>query len=79
MDINTNLSSMVSSQIQVNNMATNLSDIATSVGDTEFQEVSQDLIDSIIGQIPQVLTYQANAKSIETQNEISDMLLNIKA
>ena len=44
-----------------------------------MQEVTADLIDSIVGQIPEVIAYSANAQSIQTQNAVSDMLLNIKA
>ncbi len=79
MRIDNNLNAMVSSQLQVNEMATNLADVANMVGDPAFQEVTSDLIDSIVGQIPEMISYSANAKSIETQNATSDMLLNIKA
>lgn len=79
MRIENNLNAMLSSQLQVNQMATNLAQVSSSVGDSGFQEVTQDLIDSIVGQIPEVVSYQANAKGIETQNAVSDMLLNIKA
>lgn len=79
MRIDNNLNAMVSSQLQVNEMASNLADIANTVGDPQFQEVTGDLIDSIVGQIPEIISYSANAKSIETQNATSDMLLNIKA
>lgn len=79
MRIDNNLNAMVSSQLQIDEMASNLADIANVVGDPAFQEVTANLIDSIVGQIPEVISYSANAKSIETQNAISDMLLNIKA
>ena len=79
MRIDNNLEAMVSSQLQVNEMATNLADVANIVGDSAFQEVTADLIDSIVGQIPEMISYSANAKSIQTQNAVSDMLLNIKA
>lgn len=79
MRIDNNLNAMVSSQLQVNEMASNLADVANIVGDPEFQEITGDLINSIVGQIPEVISYSANAKSIETQNATSDMLLNIKA
>lgn len=79
MRIDNNLNAMVSSQLQVDEMASNLVDIANVVGDPAFQEVTANLIDSIVGQIPEVISYSANAKSIETQNAVSDMLLNIKA
>jgi len=79
MTINNNLNSMNSSELQLNQMASNLAQVANTVGDPQFQEVNADLIDSIVGQIPEVISYQANAQSIETQNAVSDMLLNIKA
>ena len=79
MTVNNNLNSMVSSELQVNQMASNLSQISNTVADPQLQEVTGDLIDSIVGQIPEIISYKANAKSIETQNAVSDMLLNIKA
>ncbi|BAK73365.1 MAG: hypothetical protein AB7S49_07710 [Arcobacter sp.] len=79
MRIDNNLNSMIASELQINDMATNIARVANTVADPEFQEVSADLIDSIVGQIPEVISYSANAKSIETQNAVSDMLLNIKA
>ncbi len=79
MRIDNNLDGMLAAQMQINQSAQNLANVANSVGDPENQEVTQDLIDSIVGQIPQVISYEANAKGIETQNEVSDILLNIKA
>jgi hypothetical protein len=79
MTISNNLNSMNSSELQLNQMASNIAQVADAIGDPEFQEVSTDLINSIIGQIPEVVSYQANAQSIQTQNAVSDMLLNIKA
>ena len=79
MTINNNLNSMISSELQVNQMATNLAQVSNIVADPQLQEVTADLIDSIVGQIPEVISYEANAQSIKTQNAVSDMLLNIKA
>ncbi len=79
MTINNNLNSMNSSELQLNQMASNIAQISDTIADPQFQEVSADLIDSIVGQIPEVISYQANAQSIQTQNAVSDMLLNIKA
>lgn len=79
MRIDNNLNSMVASELQINEMATNIARVANTVADPQFQEVSADLIDSIVNQISEVISYSANAKSIETQNATSDMLLNIKA
>lgn len=79
MTINNNLNAMNSSELQINQMASNIAQVANTVADPLFQEVTADLIDSIVGQIPEVISYQANAQSVETQNAVSDMLLNIKA
>ena len=79
MTINNNLNSMISSELQVNQMATNLAQVSNTVADPQLQEVTADLIDSIVGQIPEVISYQANAQGIQTQNAVSDILLNIKA
>lgn len=79
MRIDNNLNSMVSSQLQINEMASNLADVANTLGEPEFQEVTQELIDSIVGQIPEMISYQANASGIETQNAVADTLLDIKA
>ena len=79
MTINNNLNAMNSSELQINQMASNIAQVANTVADPLFQEVTADLIDSIVAQIPEVISYQANAQSVETQNAVSDMLLNIKA
>lgn len=79
MTINNNLEGMLSAQMQVNQTAQNLAQVANTVGDPELQEVTQDLVDSIVGQIPNVIAYKANAEGIETQNAVSDVLLNLKA
>ncbi len=79
MTIDNNLNAMISSELQINQMASNVAQVANVVGDPQLQEVTADLIDSIVGQIPEVISYQANAQSVQTQNAVSDMLLNIKA
>ena len=79
MTVNNNLNSMASSEVKLNQMASNLSQISDEIADPQLQEVTGDIIDSIVGQIPEIISYSANAKSIETQNAVSDMLLNIKA
>ena len=79
MRIDNNLDGMLAAQTQVQQLSQNLAEVANVTGDPEFQEVTQDLIDSIVGQIPEVISYKANAEGIETQNAVSDVLLNIKA
>lgn len=79
MRVDNNLSGMLAAQMQINQYAQNIASVANTVGNPEFSEVSQDLIDSIVGQIPETISYEANAKGIETQQAVADTLLNIKA
>ena len=79
MNISNNLNAMVESQMQIANNANKLADVANALGDPAFQEVTADLIDTIAGQIPEIISYQANAQGIEMQQAVSDILLDIKA
>lgn len=79
MRIDNNLNAMTASAVQIDKLATNLADVANTVGDPENKEVTQDLIDSIVGQIPEVISYEANAEGIKTQQAVADVLLNLKA
>lgn len=79
MNISSNLEGMISAQMQVNQSAQTIANVANTIGDPELQEVSQDMIDAIAGQIPQVISYEANAKGIETQQAVADVLLHLKA
>jgi hypothetical protein len=79
MRVDNNINSMMASELQINQMASNIAQVVNIVEDPQFQEVTADLIGSIVGQIPEVISYQANAQGIQTQNAVSDILLNIKA
>jgi len=79
MQINNNIEAMVSAQMQIADKVTKIADVANVVADPALQEVSQDLIDAIAGQIPEIISYQANAEGIKTQDAVTDILLNIKA
>jgi O6-methylguanine-DNA--protein-cysteine methyltransferase len=79
MQINNNIEAMVSAQTQIADKVSKIADVANVVGDPALQEVSQDLIDAIAGQIPEIISYQANAEGIKTQDAVTDILLNIKA
>lgn len=78
-DSSGNLSTMMAAQMQVLNMTQNLAQVANGIGDPQFQEAAGDIINSMVEQIPQTISYQANAKGIETQSAMLDTLLNIKA
>ncbi|AXH09813.1 hypothetical protein CP960_07610 [Malaciobacter halophilus] len=78
-DNSMNLNAMVATQVQVADNAQTIANVANSIPDSQNQEVTQELIDAITSQIPNTIAYSANANAIETQNETSSMLLNIKA
>ncbi len=79
MQINSNLGSMLASQVQINQSVSNLAQVANAVADPQFQEVTQDLVDSIAGQIPQIIAYEVDAQSVKVQEVALDTLLNIHA
>ena len=79
MRIDNNINAMTSSAVQMNEVATNLANISNEISDPEHQEVTQDLIDTIAAQTPEVISYEANAEGIKTQNAVADVLLNLKA
>ncbi|QDF29079.1 hypothetical protein [Halarcobacter anaerophilus] len=76
---NLNLAGMLAVQMEVNQMAQNIAQVANNVGDPEFQGASTDIINSLVQQTPQVISYSANAQGISTQQAALDTLLNIKA
>ena len=53
--------------------------VSNTIADPQNQEVTQEVIDAIVGQIPTVIAYEANAKAIQTVNAVADTLLNLKA
>lgn len=78
MRIDNNLGAMTSSALQLQQSASNISEIASAVTDPALQEVSADLISEVAGQIPEIISYSANAKSIEVQSAVMDRLLDLK-
>lgn len=82
MQVNSNISSltaMKNEELRLNESAQVIAQVANSVGDPQNQEVTQDLVDAIVGQIPTVIAYEANAKAIDTVNAVTARLLDIKA
>lgn len=79
MRIDNNLGAMTSSALQLQQSASNISEIASAVTDPALQEVSADLISEVAGQIPEIISYSSNAKSIEVQSAVMDRLLDLKA
>ncbi|WP_198304380.1 hypothetical protein [Arcobacter vandammei] len=79
MRIDNNLGAMISSSLQLQENVSNISEVASVVGDPELQEVAGDLMETVAGQIPEIISYSANAKSIEVQGAVLDRLLDLKA
>ena len=79
MQVNNNLNALATLQLKLNESAQNIATVSNVVGDPQNQEVTQDLIDSIVEQIPTVISYEANANAIKTQNAVHDVLLDLKA
>lgn len=74
-----NLSALKLNEKSLEQSAQTIAQVANTIGEPANQEVTQDVIDAIVGQIPTVIAYEANAKAIETVNAVADTLLNIKA
>jgi len=79
MQVNNNLNAMNNLELKLNGLAQNIASVADVSGDTKNQEVTDDLINSIVEQIPTVIAYEANANAIKTQNAVHDVLLDLKA
>lgn len=83
---NQSLNAMKEAQSQMNDLAVDVKN-ATLINKNEqitnisekTQEVTKNLIDAIVNQIPTQIAYEANAGVIRTQDAVQDTLLNIKA
>ena len=74
-----NITALTAAQAQLGESAQKIANVANAIGDPEFQGASQELIDAITSQITSTISYKANGNAIQTQNEISDVILNLKA
>lgn len=74
-----NLSALNLNERNLEQSAQTIAQVSNYIQDPQNQEVTQDVVDAIVGQIPTVIAYEANAKAIETLNAVADRLLNIKA
>lgn len=79
MKVDNNLNSMLNSELKINQSASNLAQVSSSIDDSEFSSDVLDFINAMAEQIPEVISYKANAKGIETQSAATEALLNIKA
>ena len=81
-----NLAAMITSQ---NNIANANKDMNNGIieGVNALQDasapngtnLSTDFLNSYVGQIPEVIAYEANAEGIKTKDAVLDTLLDIKA
>lgn len=79
MQVNNNLNAMATLQLKLNESAQNIATVGNVTNDTENKESFSDFTNSIVEQIPIVISYEANATAIKTQNAVEDVLLDIKA
>ncbi len=79
MQINNNLNAMSALQLKLNESAQNIAAVTNVTDALEAPESIPDLTESIVEQIPTVISYEANATAIKTQNAVEDALLDIKA
>ncbi|OCL86543.1 hypothetical protein [Arcobacter porcinus] len=79
MRIDNNLNAMLSASLQIQEHASNIAQVANVTAEPEFQEAASDIVSSMVEQIPEVIAYSANAKSIEIQEITMQRLLDIKA
>jgi len=79
MQINNSLNAMTSMQLKLNESAQTIASVNNTVSDPQNQKSSQDFTNAIVEQIPTVISYEANANAIKTQNAVHDALLDIKA
>ena len=74
-----NISAMKYNELNLKQSAQTLAQVANTMGDPAHQEVTQEVIDAIVGQIPTVIAYEANAQAIQTVQAVTQTLLDLKA
>jgi len=84
MQINNSINAMNNLDLKLNGLAQDVASATSVTKPNEIttkqnQEVTPDLINAIVEQIPTVISYEANANAIKTQNAVHDALLDIKA
>jgi len=77
--VSNNLNALALNEKNLEQSAQTLAVVSNTIADPQNQEVTQEVIDAIVGQIPTVIAYEANAKAIQTVNAVADTLLNLKA
>ena len=79
MRIDNNLNAMLGASLQIQEQASNIAQVANTTTDPQFQDAAKDITSAMVEQIPEIIAYSANAKSIEIQAVAMERLLDLKA
>ncbi|MCT7525670.1 hypothetical protein [Aliarcobacter cryaerophilus] len=79
MRIDNNLNAMLGASLQIQEQASNIAQVANTTADPQFQDAAKDITFAMVEQIPEIIAYSANAKSIEIQAVAMERLLDLKA
>ena len=79
MRIDNNLNAMLGAGLQIQEQASNIAQVANTIADPQFQDAAKDITSAMVEQIPEIIAYSANAKSIEIQSAAMDRILDLKA
>lgn len=79
MRIDNNLNAMLGASLQIQEQASNIAQVANTTADPQFQDAAKDITSAMVEQIPEIIAYSANAKSIEIQTVAMERLLDLKA
>ncbi|AYJ78165.1 MULTISPECIES: hypothetical protein [Aliarcobacter] len=79
MRIDNNLNAMLGASLQIQEQASNIAQVANTTADPQFQDAAKDITSAMVEQIPEIIAYSANAKSIEIQAVAMERLLDLKA
>ncbi|WP_141048115.1 hypothetical protein [Aliarcobacter cryaerophilus] len=79
MRIDNNLNAMLGASLQIQEQASNIAQVANTTVDPQFQDAAKDITSAMVEQIPEIIAYSANAKSIEIQAVAMERLLDLKA
>ncbi|MBK6547088.1 MAG: hypothetical protein IPG15_00690 [Arcobacter sp.] len=79
MRIDNNLNAMLGASLQIQEQASNIAQVANTTADPQFQDAAKDITSAMVEQIPEIIAYSANAKSIEIQAAAMERILDLKA
>ena len=76
MRIDNNLNAMLGASLQIQEQASNIAQVANTTADPQFQDAAKDITSAMVEQIPEIIAYSANAKSIEIQAVAMELMLS---